>query len=161
MLLRGLSHVSAPLPAQIGDSAAPRAPSPNATISRQPSLQYCTYVAHIRDVVYHCLWAALKNSYRGELEGLMSTEALPLLRTSLDESEPSTAHSPVGSGEDAYADLEGFELARVSRAALERRLVRKLDIRMSILAIIYILNYVSVHRYFSEYLENSTCLRKV
>lgn len=34
----------------------------------------------------------------------------------------------------------------VARAALERRLLRKLDARMSILVVIYILNYVKLQR---------------
>lgn len=72
----------------------------------------------------------------------MSAEALPLLRKSLDEFEPAAAHSSAIFGEERFEDPEEIELARSSRAALERRLVRKLDIRMSILVLIYILNYV-------------------
>ncbi|KZV66456.1 MFS general substrate transporter [Peniophora sp. CONT] len=72
----------------------------------------------------------------------MSAEALPLLRTSLDESVPAVLRLPAGSGYDSYVDPAELEAARASRLTLERKLVRKLDIRMSILVIIYILNYI-------------------
>ena len=71
----------------------------------------------------------------------MSAEALPLLRKSLDESESSILHPPQETGGEYFEDAE-LEDTRASRVALERKLVRKLDVRMSILVLIYILNYV-------------------
>ena len=73
----------------------------------------------------------------------MSAEALPLLRKSLDESESSILHPPQETGGEYFEDAE-LEDTRASRVALERKLVRKLDVRMSILVIIYILNYVRI-----------------
>lgn len=72
----------------------------------------------------------------------MSAEVLPLLRKSLDESEATLARSPTEPEGDSYVDLGELEAARASRAALENKLVRKLDLRMSILVVIYVLNYV-------------------
>ncbi|VDC02652.1 unnamed protein product [Peniophora sp. CBMAI 1063] len=70
----------------------------------------------------------------------MSAEALPLLRKSLDD-EPLLG-LPGEPGETQLEDVLELEAARVSRSALERKLVRKLDLRMSILVLIYILNYI-------------------
>ncbi len=57
--------------------------------------------------------------------------------SSLDEGKnPEVAVKPTD--EDPDADFGGYE----ARRKLERRLLRKLDLRMSILVVIYILNYV-------------------
>ena len=56
---------------------------------------------------------------------------------------------PAGA-EDPDSDFGGHQ----ARAKLERGLLRKLDMRMSILIVIYILNYVR-HRSFSQ-----SCLRR-
>ena len=73
----------------------------------------------------------------------MSAEALPLLRNSVDELETTTYPLPTEFGDDSsHANADESITQRASRLALERSLVRKLDVRMSILVLIYILNYV-------------------
>lgn len=55
------------------------------------------------------------------------------------EKNPEVGVKPADSQEDIDAEFGGCE----ARRKLERRLLRKLDLRMSILVVIYILNYVS------------------
>lgn len=55
--------------------------------------------------------------------------------------------------EDPDAEFGGTE----ARQKLEKKLLRKLDLRMSVLIVIYILNYVSVLSYVLAYVEFSAC----
>ena len=64
------------------------------------------------------------------------------LRASYTDEDKKGAETKVNAPqvEDEDAEFGGHE----ARKVLERKLLRKIDLRMSILVVIYILNYVSV-----------------
>ena len=68
------------------------------------------------------------------------------VRVSVDQVSEEHLVPPLAEQPDGALDIDAEFGGKEARLRLERKLLRKLDIRMSILIVIYILNYVRLGR---------------
>ena len=73
---------------------------------------------------------------------------------SVEEKGGENDSHPKYNADDSNADFGGTEARRI----LEKRLIRKIDLRMSIMVVIYILNYVCFYPIIPLVLSQIRCL---